>query len=205
MTFVLALAHLFIYGFAITGPSIGIMIACQQLDRLARRIPPPRSPIRGHRHGFKYLWHFYSMTLGDLIGLSFVWGASLIIMQCALYTNNPYFGGVLLACIFIGAAIAAAFHFSCLADDHVPDWGYPATRKTSPGGWIHVYFMGITTAVALSSTLWLFWLEWDNPLIEPFRDYLAASFRIGLGIWALSQIVDAMTGRYARLKKEAPQ
>lgn len=191
----------FLFGFVITGPSVLLMIMCQTIDQYKGFIP-----YKHQDPNFRLLWNFYSMTYGDAIGLTFIWGASIqaVILASAIPHNLGVLANLANPCCLAGAFATAVFRWVCLKPDHVPDWGNRGVGKLSPGGKVHSVFLGLTVCIGFLGPS-CFWPYSGTIYFRHHEDLLIASWLIGSTIWLISIIADWRLGRFDPIQATAPQ
>ena len=190
-------AILFLIGFVPVGAFHLLMRYAQRKEAAQGIIPPKGSLIPGTAQEFLRLEQFHSMTWGDLLGLSAVWGASLWTLYLCWGAGNPEVA-IRIGGAIIGLGAGIGFHRMCLKPDHTPDYGFPVAGKASVAGTVHSVFFGLSFAVGTAGlgVLIAFWNELSDV------DAVTAAWLGGIGfaIWLTAGIADFRVGNFDPLK-----
>lgn len=190
-------ALLFLIGLVPVGTFHLLMRYVQRKEAEQGIIPPKNSLIPGTAQKHLRMEQFHSMTWGDLIGLSAVWGASLWVLYLCWGAEGPEVG-IRIGGAIIGLGAGIGFHKMCLGANHKPDYGFPVSGKASVAGTVHSVFFGLSFAVGTAGlgVLIAFWNELSDV------DAVTATWLGGIGfaIWLAAGITDAAVGNFDKLK-----
>ena len=152
------IALLFLIGLVPVGASHLLMRYVQRKEAKQGIIPPKGSMIPGTWQEHLRLEQFHSMTWGDLVGLSAVWGASIWTLYLCWDAGGPEIA-IRIGGAIIGLGAGISFHKMCLKPDHKPDYGFPVAGKASLAGTVHSVFFGLSFAVGSAglASLIAFW------------------------------------------------
>lgn len=157
------------------------MFVAQMLDK---SLPPQNSTIPGTRQKFLYMQDFWTMTWGDIVGVSLIW---VSFFHLALAWFGPY------SWIFFWVvAILLAWQFMrmCLGVNHKPDWGYPEVGKISVGGYLHLPYFGVSVVAGV----------WCLGLLR-VPGTVMYIYLAGLVVYALCFLLELKSGNLDPIKK----
>ncbi|MFZ2150028.1 MAG: hypothetical protein WAV15_02635 [Minisyncoccia bacterium] len=162
---------------------IGTMYISQRLDR---NLPPRRSIITNTRQKFLYMQDFYTLTYGDILGIS-----SIAIGFAHLTVSGYVSAYQWIYSLVIGAVSTLLFAKICLRVKHKPDMGFPSTGRISWIGAIHFiyFFAGVTTSTICA------WNLITGKLTGPLMWTVIA----GGGFYIICCILDFMFGNFDSL------
>ncbi len=163
-----------------------LMLYAQSVDDARGRLPMRRSLIPGTRQEFLYMQDFWTMTWGDVIGLSSIAVTFAHLVVGGFVAEWQWVvGGVL------GVAGAIGFLLGCLRDIHKPDWGYHKRHKVSLGGASHLPYFAAGLAMAAICLWHLVWL-WREPVM-----WVGA---LGGVVYVVTFVLDIIDGNFDPLK-----
>lgn len=160
---------------------ISAMFMAQHLDK---SLPPRNSLIPGTRQKFLYANDFWTMTYGDVVGVSLIWVA---FSHVAVNWFGAYTWMFFWAVAFL---VALNFMRMCLKADHKPDWGYPAQGEISLGGYLHLPYFGFSVVAGV----WCLGLVREPGIV--LMIYLA-----GAVIYIICFVLEIKSGNFDPLKK----
>jgi hypothetical protein len=131
-----------IYAAAVSGNFFWIlaMFLAQQLDK---SLPERHSIIPGTNQKFLHMQDFWTMVWGDIVGVSFIWGAFL---HLAIYRFEFRHWIVFTA---LAVLFMAGFAVMCFGKNHKPDMGYPDIGKISWNGILYLPYFGAGASAAV--------------------------------------------------------
>ena len=121
------------------------MFLAQQFDK---SLPEQHSIILGTNQKFLYMQDFWTMTWGDVVGISLIWGAFL---HLAIYRFEFRHWIVFTA---LTVLFMTGFAVMCFGKNHKPDMGYPYVGKISWNGILHLPYFG----AGVSASIFCVWL-----------------------------------------------
>jgi predicted small integral membrane protein len=164
---------------------IGLMFFAQQLDK---SLPPRLSIIPGTNQKFLYIQDFWTMTVGDFIGVALINTAfaHLAVNGCL---------GVWHWLIFsvLVAVLAIQFGRMCMSQDHKPDYGFPDIGNISSAGILHLPYFGNGVAAGAFCLWFIITGDLRGPVMY-----------IGLGggaLYALCIVAEIKSGNFDPLKR----
>lgn len=171
--------------FIVNSVWIGAMFVAQELDL---SLPPWRTKIPGTNQKFLHIQDFWTMTLGDNIGVPLI---NTAFAHLAAYGYLGAWHWVAFGVLVI--AFMVQFAKMCMGPNHKPDMGFPAAGKISWVGIIHLPYYG----TGMAAGAFCVWFIWTEVLRGPVL-YVGLA---GAVVYTLSFIAEIKSGNFDPLKR----
>jgi len=161
-----------------------VMFVAQQLDK---SLPPRNSIIPGTHQKFIYVQDFWTMTWGDIVGVSLIWVAFFHVVV-------NWFGPYCWVFFWLVSLIVAWYFMQmCLSTNHKPDWGYPEIGKISMSGYLHLPYFGCSVVAGV----------WCLGLFT-VPGIVLVIYLTGLAIYGLCFLLEIRSGNFDSLENYDP-
>ena len=136
------------FSWLVIGVTVAANLACIALMYLSQvldtSLSSRHSLIPGTRQKFLYMQDFWTMTFGDMLGVSMI-----AIAFTHLAVNGYIDLWQWIAFVALSIVSAVIFAQMCLSKDHKPDMGFPDIGKISWLGILHLPYFGVGIAISI--------------------------------------------------------
>ncbi len=163
---------------------VALIFLAQQVDK---SLPPRHSIIPGTNQKFLYMQDFYTMTWGDLIGLSFIGNAFVHLVVYGQVGVWHWLVFAVLAVVF-----AVVYLVMWLGPNHKPDIGFPKAGKIGLQGIVHQPYFGFYMALSVLCIWFIFTGSLNGVVL-----YVGL---VGALFYLVCHEADKLTGNFDALK-----